>query len=80
MVQGGGSLRFALEAGERLRVVGHVVGQELKSYEAAQLHIFGFVDDTHTTTAELLDNAVVRDGLADHVWPIMFCRSCLVGH
>jgi hypothetical protein len=24
------------------------------------------VDDTHAATAQLLDNAVVRDGLADH--------------
>jgi hypothetical protein len=34
--------------------------------EAAQLYVFGFVDETHATTAELLDDAVVRDTLPDH--------------
>ena len=27
--------------------------------------VLGFVDDTHTATTELFDDAVVRDGLAD---------------
>jgi hypothetical protein len=27
--------------------------------------VFGFVHHTHPTTAEFLDNAVVRDGLAN---------------
>jgi hypothetical protein len=30
-----------------------------------ELGVFGFVNDTHTATAELFDDAVVRDGLAD---------------
>ena len=67
MVQGGRSFRFALEAGEGLRVFCNVVGQEFERNEAAELHIFGFVDNTHAATAQLLDDAVVRDGLADHV-------------
>ena len=28
--------------------------------------VFGLVDHAHPTAAELLDDAVVRDGLADH--------------
>ena len=28
--------------------------------------VLGFVDHSHTTAAQLLDDAVVRDGLADH--------------
>jgi hypothetical protein len=32
--------------------------------------VFGFVDHTHPATAQLLDNAIVRDGLADH-WAAM---------
>jgi len=31
-----------------------------------QPSVLGLVDDTHPSTAELLDDAVVRDGLADH--------------
>jgi hypothetical protein len=30
---------------------------------------------THPTTAEVLNNAVMRNGLADHVGPIMLARS-----
>ena len=32
-----------------------------------QAGVLGLVDDTHAATAQLLDDAVVRDGLADHV-------------
>src|ERR1019366_4967923 len=32
----------------------------------AQLEVFGFVDHTHPAATELRENAIVRDGLADH--------------
>ena len=31
-----------------------------------ELHVLGFVDHTHPSAAEFLDDAVVRDGLTDH--------------
>ena len=31
-----------------------------------QLHVFSLVDDAHAAAAQLVDNAVVRDGLAEH--------------
>jgi len=31
-----------------------------------QPRVLGLIDHTHPTTPELLDDAVVRDGLADH--------------
>ena len=31
-----------------------------------QLEVFGFVDHTHPAATELRENAIVRDGLADH--------------
>ena len=31
-----------------------------------QSRVLGLVDNAHPATAELLDDAVVRDGLADH--------------
>ena len=64
MIQRGSGLRFALKAGERLRVAGNLVGQELERDEAVQARVLGFVNDTHAAAAELLDDAVVRDG-----WP-----------
>ena len=66
VIQRGGSLGFSLEPGQRLRVAGHILRQEFQSDKAMQSRVLGFVDHTHPATAELLDNAVVRDGLADH--------------
>ena len=67
MVQRRGRLRFAPEALQRLRVLGHIIGQELQSDKAAELCVLGLVDHAHPAATELLDDAVVRDGLADHV-------------
>jgi hypothetical protein len=63
MVEGGGGAGFSLEALEGLRIFGDVVGEKFQGYEAAELGVFGFVDDAHATAAELFDDAVVRDGL-----------------
>jgi hypothetical protein len=42
------------------------------SLSCAPLHVQGYVlslvNHTHPTPAQLLDDAVVRDGLADHEW------------
>src|SRR5271167_2661183 len=62
MIQSGRSLRFALESGQSLRILGYFIGQEFQGDETMQLHVLGLVDDTHATAAELLDDAVVRDG------------------
>ena len=42
------------------------LGQKFQGDKAAEPHILGLVDDTHPATAQLLNDAVVRDGLADH--------------
>jgi hypothetical protein len=42
-----------------------LVGQEFQRNKTAKLRVLGFVNHAHTATAELLDDAVVRDGLAD---------------
>ena len=75
MVQSGCSLRFALEAGQRLRILGHFIGQELEGDEAVQPSVLGLVDDTHAAAAQLLDDAVVGDGLADHQGQILRGRN-----
>jgi hypothetical protein len=31
-----------------------------------QLHVLGLVDDSHPPTADFFDDAIVRDGLANH--------------
>jgi hypothetical protein len=49
-----------------LRVLSNLVRQELQGDKAAQLYVLSLIDNTHAATAQLLDNAVVRNGLADH--------------
>ena len=66
MIQCRGGLGFALKSAEGLRVFGYVVGQELEGHKATEFDILGLVDHTHPTAAEFFDNAVMRDGLADH--------------
>ena len=66
MVQCGCGLGLALKTGECLRVTGDLLGQELEGDEAMQRRVLGLVDDAHPAAPELLDDAVVRDGLADH--------------
>ena len=42
-----------------------LVREEFQRHVAAQAGVFGFVDNTHAAAAQLLDDAVVGDGLAD---------------
>jgi len=60
---------------QRLRVLGHVGGKEFQGNEAAEFGVLGFVDHTHPTAAQFLDDAVVRDGFADHGWTNLKARS-----
>ncbi len=54
-----------------LWVLRYVIRQELQSNEAAEFGVLGLVDHTHAALAELLDNAVTRDGLVDHTRRIL---------
>ena len=74
MIQGRSGFGFALKTAESLRTFGYVVGQELESYKAAELHILGLVYDTHRAGAELLDDVIVRDGLPNH-WRESYVRE-----
>ena len=67
MVQGRRSTRLAPKAFESLRVLGKFVRKKFQGNEAPELGVFGLIDHTHAAAAELFDDAVVRDGLADHV-------------
>jgi hypothetical protein len=59
-------LRFALKACQGLGVGGQIIGQELQRHKTMQPHIFSFVNHSHSPSAELLDDAVMRNGLANH--------------
>ena len=66
MVQRRCSLGFALKAGQGNGAAGQVVGQELEGNETMQADVFSFVDHPHAAAPEFLEDAVARDGLADH--------------
>ena len=66
MIQGRGGASFAAETFQGLRVSRNIVRQEFESDEAAKFGVLGLVDHTHAAATEFLDDAVVRDGLADH--------------
>src|SRR5947208_14372116 len=66
MVEGGGCASFTPETFQSMRITGNVVGQELQGDEAAKLSVLGLVAYSHPAAAEFLDNAVVRNALADH--------------
>src|SRR5215472_10265018 len=58
--------RFPAKAFQCLRITGEVIGKELQSHKATEVGILGLVHHAHAATAKLLDDAVVRDDLADH--------------
>jgi hypothetical protein len=55
-----------------LRVPRHFIRQEFEGDEAAKIGVFGLLNHAHASATELVEDAVVRDGLADHsVWAII---------
>src|SRR6266851_1795342 len=66
MVEGRSSLRFSLETSQCLGVSGDLVRQELQGNKTMEGGVLSLIDDTHPAATEFVDNAVVRDGMADH--------------
>ena len=66
MIQRGRGLRFALKARQRLRIRATSSGRNFSATKRCRRDVLGLVDHTHAAAAQLLDDAVVRDGLADH--------------
>src|ERR1700746_1597351 len=67
MVESGSSSRLAAKTFKGLGVLRHIIRQEFQSNKPPKLGILGFVDNAHTTSPDLFEDAVVRDGLANHV-------------
>jgi len=68
MVQGRSSLRFPPKMRERLTIQRDTLRQKFERDKTMQTAILGFVDNAHTAAAELFDNAIVGNGLAEHWW------------
>ena len=67
MVKDSGGLRLALEAVQRLAIVGYVMRKKFKSDEAAESDVLGLVDQSQPAATGFLHDAVVRDGLVEMV-------------
>src|SRR5580704_2600849 len=74
MVQRRSGTGFPAEAVQRLRVLCNVVRKEFQGNEAPEIEVFCFVDHSHAAAAQLLDNAVVRNGLPNHWIEILGLR------
>jgi hypothetical protein len=66
MVQRGSGARLAPKTFQSLRILRHCLGQKFQRNETAKLGVFGFVHNAHAAATKFFDDAVVRDGLADH--------------
>ena len=66
MVQSRRSLRLAPKTGEHIWITRNIFGQEFERDKTLQARVFGLVDHAHPSATEFLDNAVVRESLADH--------------
>ena len=76
MVERGGGPGFQDEAPLALGIA-HLCGrQKLERHEAVQARVAGFPDDTHSAAAQLLDDAVMRDGPADHKTGAFLLGGC----
>src|SRR5437773_7287296 len=68
VIQSRSSAGLAAKTLKRHLVASDIIREKLKSYETPQLCVFGFVNHTHATASQLLQNAVVRNGLAEWRW------------
>ncbi len=75
MVEGRRGTRLPAKAFQHLRVFCNVFRQELQSDKATEFGVLGLIDHTHPAAAQLLDDAVVRNGLTDHLRECYGVRS-----
>ena len=66
VIERGRSEGFPLKSFAGSRIVLHLSRQEFQRDVPVQLEVFGFVDHTHPAATELREDAIVRDGFADH--------------
>src|ERR1700722_10578166 len=67
MVQSGSGASFAAKSFESLRILRDVFGKKFEGDEAAKGSVFGLVDHTHAAATESFYDAVVGNGLANHM-------------
>ena len=78
MVERGSGLGFLDEAPLALGIAHLRGGQKLEPHEPVQARVAGLVDHTHSSATQLLEDAVMRNGLRD--WGGNALCQCLPGH
>ncbi len=63
VIQSGGGLRFALEAGEGLRIASDFRQEEFESHEAVELGVFRFVDHAQPSPAQFFEHVIAGNVL-----------------
>src|SRR5256886_9500542 len=66
MIESRRRARLPAKAFQGLRISRKMIGKEFEGHETPQLGILSLINHTHPAATELLQNAVVRDGLTDH--------------
>ena len=66
MIQRRGSLGLSTKTFERLLILSDIFRKKFERNEAVEARVLRFVNNPHAAAAQLLDNAVVRDNLANH--------------
>jgi len=70
MVKSGRGTGLATKTFQSLGIVSYFFRQEFQGHKPAKASVLGLIHNPHPTAAQLLDDAVVRDGLADQMkWP-----------
>src|SRR5580704_1136703 len=59
MIQRRSGARLTTETFERLRVAGYIIRKKFQCDEAPQFGVFGLIDNSHATAAELFEDAVM---------------------
>jgi len=66
VVQRGRGFGFPLKPRQCLLIFGYIIRGGTSGRQTDRASHLGLVNHTHSTTTQLLDDAVVRDGLPDH--------------
>jgi len=66
MIEGRGGFGFVDEALLFLLGMAEMWREKFEGDEAVELQVLGFVDDAHATAAELFNDFIMGDDLADH--------------
>ena len=67
-----------------MRILPYFEGKKFEGYEAVQSRVLGLVNHAHAAATDFLDDAVVRDRLADkgiaawHAQPMLGCDNTQV--